>query len=477
MDLILSGTALWIPQPGPQTEALLSEADEVFYGGAAGGGKSDLLMGAAILYGDRAVMFRRHYTDVEFLVERSEKIIGTAGRYNAQTHVWRLDGRRSLAFGALRHDKDWKKWQGRPYDHQLWDEVTQFTLKVYQTLSAWNRTTVPGQRSRRICSFNPPQSPDEEWVIDYLAPWLRDDHPNPAAPGEIRWFAMVDGEEIAVATGEPFEHKGEMVEPSSRTFIPATLADNAYLGPEYRRKLMSLPEPMRSQMLYGDMKAAQKDDAWQVIPTQWIRLAQERWHEGRPTYEGDDGERVPVPMTGMGIDVARGGEDESAIACLYDYWVDTLIVRPGTDTPKGQDTAKLVRSVWDGKAPMAIDVIGVGGSPYDILSDVPDVTITGINNSGSSGARAKEGNAPFVNMRAEVYWKLREALDPDGDERLALPPDRDLEIELRAHRYSQNARGIAIESKKEVKKRIGRSPDRADSVTLALKASRTATFL
>ena len=38
----------WVPNPGPQTEAFFSKADEVFYGGQAGGGKTDLLLGLAL---------------------------------------------------------------------------------------------------------------------------------------------------------------------------------------------------------------------------------------------------------------------------------------------------------------------------------------------------------------------------------------------------------------------------------------------
>jgi hypothetical protein len=52
----------------------------------------------------------------------------------------------------------------------------------------------------------------------------------------------------------------------SRTFIPARLADNPYLGEDYRRTLNLLPEPLRSQLLYGDWKAGQIDDAYQLIP-------------------------------------------------------------------------------------------------------------------------------------------------------------------------------------------------------------------
>ena len=45
------------------------------------------------------------------------------------------------------------------------------------------------------------------WIIDYWAPWLGQHHPNPALPGEIRWFAVIDGQDVEVATEHPIEHK------------------------------------------------------------------------------------------------------------------------------------------------------------------------------------------------------------------------------------------------------------------------------
>jgi hypothetical protein len=64
-------------------------------------------------------------------------------------------------------------------------------------------------------------------------------------------------------------------------------------------------------------------------------------------------------------------------------------------------------------------------------------------------------------------WRLREALDPDKGENLALPPDTELKADLCAPRWKLTAQGIQIELKDEVKKRIGRSPDKGDAVILA----------
>jgi hypothetical protein len=68
-----------------------------------------------------------------------------------------------------------------------------------------------------------------------------------------------------------YEIDGETYTAKSYTFIPASLSDNPHRNtPEYRAQLQSLPEPLRSQLLYGDFSAGMEDAANQVIPTRWI---------------------------------------------------------------------------------------------------------------------------------------------------------------------------------------------------------------
>jgi hypothetical protein len=77
---------------------------------------------------------------------------------------------------------------------------------------------------------------------------------------------------------------------------------------------------------------------------------------------------------------------------------------------------------------------------------------------------------PFHNKRAEAYFKLAEALSPDqpGGSVVQLPNDAALKADLCSVRFKITPRGtVLLESKDEIRKRIGRSPDRADAVVLA----------
>ena len=217
-------------------------------------------------------------------------------------------------------------------------------------------------------TFNPPSDDTGAWVVDYFKPWLaylhpsKFQHPNPAAPGELRWFATVDGEEREYATGEAFVHNGETIQPLSRTFIPAKLEDNPALNEtNYRAVLQSMPEPFRSQLLNGDFSATASGDVWQAIPTAAYDRSVQRWQARQPST---------APMTRVGLDVARGGQDHTVKACLHnDGYVQELVKVPGALTPDGESVAALVYKQHQPQdVIVAVDVIGVGSSPVDILT-------------------------------------------------------------------------------------------------------------
>ena len=449
----------WIPTTGPQTEALYSEADILFYGGAAGGGKSDLICGAALTQHERSIIFRREGTQLQGIIQRFEELLGGRDGYNGQDRVWRVD-ERLIEFGSCPHLGDENRYQGRPHDFIGFDELPHFLEAQFRFLLGWNRSTTVGQRCRVICSGNPPTSGEGEWVIDFFGPWLNEDHRNPAEPGELRWFATVDGKDVEREDGKPFKHEGETIVPLSRTFIPARIADNPYLvNTGYMAVLQSLPEPLRSQMLHGDFRAGLEQDPWQVIPEDWVRAAQARWNEHARTGA----------MSSVGCDPSRGGDDEFVIACRYGDWFAPLIVKSGREVPDGPTGGGLVLSAVRHKAPIHVDVIGVGSSVVDSLSDLHVVEV-----DWRRGTReqTREETMGFRNLRAQHWWRMREALDPDSDRAIALPPDERLRRDLCAPKWhlATGARGalIQIEQKEETIKRLGRSPDRGDAVVMAM---------
>lgn len=447
---------IWEPLPGPQSDAYHSDADELFYGGAAGGGKSDLLLGLAFTAHTKSIIFRREYPQLKDIVDRSREIIGDRGQFNAHFNMWRLPDR-ALEFGAVQHETDVSKYQGRPHDLKCFDELPNFTEFQYRFLIGWNRTTKKGQRTRVVGAGNPPTSADGEWVIRRWRPWLDGQYPNPAKPGELRWFAMIDGDDIECESGTPFTHKNEEIKPKSRTFIPAKLSDNPFLmATDYGSTLQAMPEPLRTQLLYGDFHVRMDDNPWQVIPTAWIDAAQARWRERN---------KPDLPLTTLGVDVARGGKDKTVIAPRYGNWFAPLKKYPGHMTPDGPSAAAMVATEYEQGANVNVDIIGVGTACFDALPT--EMNPTGVNFAQASMATDKSGRFRMVNMRAELYWKLREALDPTTGDDIALPPDPELKADLCAPRWKLTVRGIQVESKEDIIDRLKRSPDCGDAVVLA----------
>lgn len=433
-----------------------SKADIIGYGGAAGGGKTDLACGLALTKHTVTAIFRREATQLTGVIDRLTAIVGSRNGYNGAERIWRLEGRQ-IEFGSTPHPGDETKYQGRPKDLLVIDEAANFLESQVRFLMGWVRTTKRGQKCTTLMTFNPPTSAEGQWVIQFFGPWLMDGHPNPAAPGELRWFATVDGKDVEVSGPEQFEHKGEMIRPQSRTFIPSRIGDNPYLlETGYMATLQSLPEPLRSQMLKGDFRAGMEDDPWQVIPSAWVKAAQDRW---KPRD-------AKGPMDSMGVDVARGGRDETIISPRHGTWFDQLTAFPGTETPDGPTVAGQVIMTRRDRAPVHIDIVGWGSSPYDFLAS-NNVQVIGINGASSGVGQSKEGGLPFFNKRAEVWWRMREALDPLNPEPIALPPDPRLAADLCAPKWKLVKGGIQVEAKEDIAKRIGRSPDRGDAVCMA----------
>lgn len=453
-------TEKWIPQQGPQTEAYFSKADELLYGGSAGGGKSDLLLGLALNVAHNAVIFRNGLGNVRDLENRAVSIMGNREGFSQNIHYWDRGEGKSLEFGSLEQPGSEQNWQGRRRDFMGFDEAAQQSKMRIQFVLGWAGSAKEA-RTRVIFATNPPLSDEGNWLITWFAPWLDPMYASPAKPGELRWFVNnKEGDPVWVAGPGTYDRgDGTKSTAKSRTFIPSSLADNKYLrDTDYRSRVESLPEPMRSAMLNGNFMAARQDHEFQIFPSEWVRKAQARWKpDGRAQA-----------MLSMGVDVAGGGKDREVIARLHvGNWFDMPLVHQGVDTKNGHAVAGRILSAQRNGAPIAIDMTGGwGGGPKTALT-AAEVDAIGCVFSEKTGAVEPRSHIPFGNLRAEIMWFLRIALDPDGIERIALPPDPKLLAEMTTPRWELRAGGIWVEGKEEIKKRLGVSTDLLDAYCIA----------
>jgi phage terminase large subunit len=160
----------------------------------------------------------------------------------------------------------------------------------------------------------------------------------------------------------------------------------------------------------------------------------------------------------LGADIARFGSDETVEIEIYE---DGNVAMPKTHV--GQNTMATAGSVKaNGAKRKAVDDAGLGGGVTDRLRELGIAVIA--YNAGESPLDKER----FLNRRAETWWMIREALKADE---INLPPDNKLAADLTNIKYSYTSKGqIKLESKEEVKKRLGRSPDRGDALAIALFA-------
>ena len=350
-----------------------------------------------------------------------------------------------VAMGLSTNDPD--RFQGYHAEHLLVvvDEGAGVLDDIYEAIEGvltsahcrevliGNPTNIGGQFYR---AFREPG-----WKTGHTSAW---DTPNFTKLGITR-------EDIANDTWQakvPIKANGDFDWPAPYLITPAWVAD------KYERWRPN--HPAYSARVEGEFPEQGERN---VIPLGWIEAAQER-------YESTIAEGSTV----LGVDVARYGQDLSVIALRQGSKVISLKVFSGKDTQ--EIAGEALKASRETKAEhIKVDVIGLGAGVVDSLR-AARAPVMAVNVAEASDEKDDSGNKVYANRRAELWWTLREALNPKNSDPLALPPDDELLGDLAAPAYKINAKGaIQIEDKDETKKRLGRSPDRGDAVILTFAHS------
>lgn len=187
-----------------------------------------------------------------------------------------------------------------------------------------------------------------------------------------------------------------------------------------------------------------------LIPMDWIKAAMAR----QPYVDEKD-------EVFMGIDVARYGEDKTIMAPRKGMSIAKIYKFSNKDTMTIAEEAGALAQATGCKNIFA-DVIGVGAGVVDRLLQL-GVKCSGIN--VGEKARMEE---KFADLRSELWFNIRELLNPANGHNIALPEDESLATQLATIRYEVVSSGkVKVESKKRLKERGFGSPDEADAVCLA----------
>ena len=263
-------------QEGPQRAFGQCTADIAWYGGAAGAGKSFVLVleggRNAHVDGYNGIIFRRTSPEITGgggLWDESHKVypyLGDGGRPIGNKLTWEFSTGAKIQFSHLQYAGDVHAHQGRQYAFIGFDELTHFEEAQFWYLVSRNRTTC-GIRPYIRATTNPVPASDKTggWVRRFIDWWIdRDGYVIPERSGVVRWFVRSDGEIVWADTREELEEKYPHLVPLSFTFISAQLSDNKILeakDPDYRAKLMALPLVERMRLI-GD----ERGPNWDIAP-------------------------------------------------------------------------------------------------------------------------------------------------------------------------------------------------------------------
>ena len=259
------------PQTGPQQSFATTPADIVLYGGSAGSGKTWSLLLEPLRHVDNgdfgAVIFRRTYpriTNEGGLWDESKKLYNhLRGKPSENKLNWRFPSGSTISFRHLEYEKHLQDWHGAQIPLICFDELVEFTSRMFIYMLSRNRTTC-GVHPYIRATCNPD---GESWVYEWVRWWIGDEgYPIPERSGVIRWFIRLDetlhwfgsrDDAVQHAIGAGISATESDAMPKSFTFISAKLDDNPALlekNPEYRANLMALPHVDRERLLGGNWK-------------------------------------------------------------------------------------------------------------------------------------------------------------------------------------------------------------------------------
>lgn len=272
----------WSPHTPTERQKLFLDLTclEAFYGGAAGGGKSDALLMAALQYVDQpkyaAILFRRTYTDLALpdalMAKAHEWLSGTKARWIDKDKTWKFPSGATLTFGYLESENDKYRYQSSQFQFVGFDEASQFTEGQYTYLFSRLRKLADSPVPLRVRAASNPGGVGANWVYDRFIP--EDFNPEQAR-------------EVKVWDKPGVNDEGT---PVHRVFIPSTLNDNPHLDREgYTRSLANLDPITRAQLLRGDWLIRERGN---ILPMWDEQVHVIKWSEFQAAF----GERS-IPST------------------------------------------------------------------------------------------------------------------------------------------------------------------------------------
>lgn len=347
---------VFAPNPGPQTEFLAAEEDQIFYGGAKGGGKSYGLLADPVRYFDNknflGLIIRRTMPELKDLIHKSKELykkVDKGAKWKEQEKAWLFSSGARLEFGYAENEDDAERYRGTPYTWVGIDELPLYPdSSVYDALVSCVRSTDPSLPTYIRATGNP-GSVGSAWV---KAKFID------AAPANTTFY-----HENTIT--DPRTGKERVVRKSLR-YIPATVWDNPYLlqDDDYIASLAALPEVKRKQLLEGNWDCVEDgafpefDRSTHVIepfeiPQNWPRIRAADWGYSSPfcclwfAMDWDDRVYVYREWYDKGIIADDWARQIADIEDAGKDFVEDAVIDGSTDSSRGDTGPTVFETIND----------------------------------------------------------------------------------------------------------------------------------
>jgi len=196
-----------------------------------------------------------------------------------------------------------------------------------------------------------------------------------------------------------------------------------------------------------------------LIPYSWVELANDRWRKQH--------NEVLQGYRKIGADIAGMGRDKTVICHRFNDFVKSFDVYQSDGAANHMHIAGILKNYCNGLTSIYIDTIGEGAGVYSRLieQNCSKWVYSCKFSEGGHGLKDATGQVEFANMRAYLFWMIRDWLNPAFNSRACLPPISELTQELTEVRYEFQSNGkLIIEPKDDIKLRLGRSTDYMDAL-------------
>lgn len=492
----------------PQNAAFECKSDIILFGGSAFGGKSITGLLFSLYKSQDSVIFRRELPMHNGLIRNIKRFFPKRLKGNPPVFFPTDEDRRrgvicnQIRLAYLNHENDLDGEQGNNKTTAVFDEAVQFPWEWINRVSAHIRSNDPEGMARLgimchlILTFNPPLTAVGLWILDILAPWIDPNHPlYPVEFGEViymcyrgdRFFFFRDNTPLDKdpATGE---HQEDPILLKSITYFRAKAQDNENFDDAYKATLQNLSEVERRAFLDGEMTASLVDEAGQIVRRKnWLQ-AESRWMTT---------EKPTTPPIVVSIDIAEGGDDN--FVCMP-FWKFGYAGMPhstqGKNVPKISDQVKFVESYimdilhspidgvslivdvgggygggfceqWEEKHPNS-QVVRFNGGDAPGINDIFGGGGDNPEPGEISGMPLMSGNIGF-NHKSHAAWVRAGQMLEHPLFSIAVPPHSKLAREAQSRLIKERSSAkIVIESKDEIRKKLGHSPDYADAWVMGL---------